>query len=89
MATLVFFEWCINVGFLGRRSLRNHSLLNVNEDFETEPNAKRASQDNFYLIATILMIDLSAALRVGSSISTAGDSFSKQERIFSKVTIFI
>ena len=38
MATLAFFEWCINVGFLGRRSLRNHSLLNVNEDFESERN---------------------------------------------------
>ena len=42
-----------------------------------------------YFIATILRIDFSAALRVGSSIVTSGLSFSKQLRMFSSVTIFI
>lgn len=75
--------------FEAGRRLRNRSLPSVNEDFETEPDAEIATQDNFYLIFTILIIDLSAAFRVGSSISTSGDSFSRQERIFSNVTIFI
>ena len=72
----------------GRR-LKNRSLPCVNEDFETEPDAERATQDNFYFIFTIFIIERSAAFRVGSSISTSGDSFSRQERMFSNVTIFI
>jgi hypothetical protein len=42
-----------------------------------------------YFMLTILIIERSADFLTSSSISTAGDSFSKQERIFSKVTIFI
>ena len=53
--------------FEAGRSLKNHSLPSVNEDFEGEPDAKRALLDSFFFIKTIYSPPLFANRRCDAS----------------------